>query len=77
MKTTIDNNQRKFIVQSQGWGTKDIICNLSDIPTVLKEGFEAHEEFKILEYWNRKLKVCSKKHINEMFIANEINFKIK
>jgi hypothetical protein len=76
--TTIDNSQRKFIVQSQGFGnTKDIFCNLADIPTVLQDGFEKNEDFKILEYWNRRLKVCSKKHINEMFAANQINFKIK
>ena len=78
MKTTIDNNQRKFLVQSQGFGNqKDIFCNLRDIPNVLKEHFEPNEEFKIFEYWNRKLKKCSKKHLNEMFTANKIEYKIK
>lgn len=77
MITTINNNQRKFLVQSQGWTSTDIFCNLQDIPKVIKEGFAPHEEFKIYEFWNRKLKVCSKKHINEMFEANQINFKIK
>jgi len=77
MKTTIDNNQRKFLVQSQGFTTTDIFCNLADIPNVLKEAFTDNEDFKIFEYWNRKLKQCSKKHINEMFVANQINFKIK
>ena len=78
MNTTIDNNQRKFLVQSQGFGnTKDIFCNLKDIPTVIKTAFEANEEFKVLEYWNRRLKVCSKKHLNEMFVAHNIDFKIK
>jgi hypothetical protein len=78
MKTTIDNNQRKFLVQSQGFGgQQDIFCNLKDIPNVIKEEFEPNEEFKIYEFWNRKLKVCSKKHINSMFEANKIDFKIK
>jgi len=77
MKTTIDNNQRKFLVQSQGFGgTQDILCNLADIPNVLKTAFEPNEDYKIYEYWNRKLKACSKKHLNEMFAANKVNFKI-
>lgn len=76
MKTFIDNNQRKFLVQSRGFTTTDIFCNLSDIPNVLKEAFEPHDEYVIYEYWNRKLKRCSKKHINEMFAANSVNFKI-
>lgn len=78
MKTTIDNNHRKFLVQSQGFGnTKDIFCNLADIPNVLKEAFSPNEEFKIYEYWNRKLKVCGKKFLNEMFVANQVDFKLK
>ncbi len=78
MKTLIDNNQRKFLIQSQGFGSqRDIFCNLDTIPEVLKKWFEPNEEFKIFEYWNRKLKRCSKKHLNEMFVANKINFKIK
>ena len=62
MKTVIDNNQRKFLVQSQGFSTTDIFCNLKDIPVVLKEAFEPHDNYVIFEYWNRKLKKCSKKH---------------
>lgn len=78
MITQLDNNQRKFLVQSQGFGNqKDIFCNLADIPNVLKSEFEKNEEFKVFEYWNRKLKRCSKKHLNEMFAANQIDFKIK
>lgn len=78
MTTTIDNNQRKFLVQSQGFGTqKDIFCNLKHIPEVLKQWFEKNEEYKVYEYWNRKLTRCSKKHLNEMFVANQIQFKIK
>ena len=77
MITNIDNNQRKFLVQSLGLGgSKDIFCNLKDIPNVLIQAFEPNEQYKIYEFWNRKLKVCSKKHLNEMFVANQINFKI-
>lgn len=77
MKTTVDNNQRKFLVQSIGWSTVDIFCNLKDIPHVLKTAFEPNEEFQVFEYWNRKLKKCSKKQLNEMFAANQLEFKIK
>lgn len=77
MQTIIDNNQRKFLVQSQGFGNqKDIFCNLKDIPNVLKSEFENNEEFKIYEFWNRKLKQCSRKHMNEMFKANRIDYVI-
>lgn len=78
MITTIDNNRRKFLVQSQGFGSqKDIFCNLDQIPTVLKEAFQEHEDFKVFEYWNSKLKGCSKKHLNQMFLDHKVNFKIK
>ena len=77
MTTTIDNNQRKFLVQSQGWRTVDVFCNLKEIPTVIQTEFDKEDDFIIYEYWNRKLKRCSKKHLNEMFLANQIPFKIK
>lgn len=74
MKTTIDNNQRKFLVQSQGFGNqKDIFCNLANIPFILAEYFEPNEEYKVFEYWNRKLKHVSKKHLKELYAANQIN----
>lgn len=78
MTTTIDNNQRKFLVQSVGFGNSfDIFCNLKTIPEVLQEVANTNSEYKIFEYWNRKLTRCSKKHMNEMFEANQITFKIK
>lgn len=74
MKTTINNNERKFLVQSQGFGSqKDIFCNLANIPFILAEYFEPNEQYKIYEYWNRKLKQVSKKRLNELFEANQIN----
>ena len=77
MNINLDNNQRKFLIQSQGYRTVDIFCNLHHIPEVLKKEFEPNEEFKIFHYWNRKLKPCSKKYINEMFEGSKIDFKIK
>lgn len=74
MKTTINNNERKFLVQSQGFGSqKDIFCNLANIPFILAEYFEPNEQYKVFEYWNRKLKQVSKKRLNELFTANQIN----
>jgi hypothetical protein len=74
MKTTINNSQRKFLVQNQGFGSaKDIFCNLQDIPFVLSEYFEANEDFKVFEYWNRKLKQVSKKRLIELYKANQVS----
>jgi len=74
MKTSIDNNQRKFLVQSQGFGSqKDIFCNLEDIPFILREAFTEGEEYKIFEFWNRKLTRVSKKHLIELYEANKVN----
>ncbi len=74
MNTTIDNTQRKFLVQSQGFGNqKDIFCNLHDIPFILSEYFEKHEEYKVFEYWNRRLKLVSKKHLKALYEANQID----
>lgn len=78
MTTLIDNNQRKFLVQSVGFGnTFDVFCNLKTIPDVIKSEATGNSEYKVFEYWNRKLKRCSKKYLNEMFKANQINYTIK
>jgi hypothetical protein len=76
MTTTIDNNQRVFLIKRLGFFTREYFVNLADIPTILREQLEPNDEYKILEVWNTKFKVCSKKHLNEMFAANQINFKI-
>ena len=78
MITTINNDRRKFLVQSQGFGSqRDIFCNLEAIPDVLRIEFQPNEEFKVYEYWNRKLKQKKKKRLNEIFAANQVNYKIK
>lgn len=76
MKTLIDNDQRVFLVHRKGFFTRDYFCNLSDIQNVLKD-LEVNDEFIIYEYFNKKFTKCSKKHLNEMFAANKIEFKIK
>ena len=76
MITTVDNNSRVFLIKRTGFFSRDFFCNLQEIPKVLTEGFEENDEYKTFEYWNRKFKVCSKKHINEMFKSNNINFKV-
>lgn len=74
MKTTIDNTERQFLIINQGFGsTKNIFCNLQNIPFILAEYFEPNEEYKIYEYWNRKLKQVSKKFLKELYKANQIN----
>jgi len=75
MITTIDNNQSVFIVERLGVSTKSIFCNLSDIPKVLTS-FEKNDNFQVLRYWNFKPKKLTKKALNELFKANQINFKI-
>lgn len=78
MKTIIDNSQRKFLVQNQGFGsTKDIFCNLHDIPFILSECFEPNEEYKVYEFWNRKLTRVSKKRLLELYEANKVDSKRK
>lgn len=78
MKIFLDNTQRVFLIQGQGLGTQpDIFCNLEHIPSVIHEVFIPEHEFKIYEWWNRKWKKCSRKHLNNMFSANGVNYKLK
>jgi len=76
MKTTIENNERVFIVHRNGFFTRDYFVNIKDIPTVITQELEKNDEYIILEYWNKKFKRVSKKNLNAMFTANNINFKI-
>lgn len=76
MKTTIENNERVFIVHRNGFFTRDYFVNLKDIPTIITQELEKNDEYIILEYWNKKFKRVSKNNLNAMFTANNINFKI-
>tara|TARA_R110000822_G_scaffold67329_1_gene164006 strand:- start:621 stop:851 length:231 start_codon:yes stop_codon:yes gene_type:complete len=76
MKTIIENNDRVFIVHRNGFFTRDYFTNLEDIPNIITQELEKNDEYIILEYWNKKFKRVSKKNLNAMFTANNINFKI-
>lgn len=76
MKTTIENNERVFIVHRNGFFTRDYFVNIKDIPTIITQELEKNDEYIILEYWNKKFKRVSKNNLNAMFTANNINFKI-
>lgn len=71
MKTTIDNNQRKFMVAGKGWNTQQYICNLKDIEKCAKQ-FEDNQPYEISELWNGKFKKMSVKQVREMLAANQL-----
>ena len=77
MKTIINNNERVFLIHREGYFNRDFFCNLSQIPDILTNELEKNDSYTISEYWNKKFKKCSKRHLNEMFQANQITFKIK
>lgn len=76
MKTTIDNSQRVFLVTRTGMNaSKHIFCNLNEIPAAVENmGTEA---FKVSEFYNGKFGRISKKSLNEMLEANQIDFRLK
>jgi hypothetical protein len=76
MITTINSNERVFLISRQGFFSRDYFCNIKEIPLCIAD-MEKHDEFKIFEYWNKKFTKMSKKKMNEMFIANKVDFQIK
>ena len=76
MTTNIDNNSRVFMIVRSGFFTRSYIVNLEDIPNILKNELEVNDNFEISEILNFKFKKCSKKHLNSMFQAHKIDFKI-
>lgn len=76
MTTTVDNQSRVFVIVRQGFFTRSYVCNLEAIPQILTDELEKNDDFYIMELFNFKLKKCSKKHLNSMLEANQINFKI-
>jgi len=77
MTTQINSEERVFLIHRDGFFTRDYFCNIADIPTILKNELEPHDSYTISEYWNKKFKKCSKKHLNDMFKVNNVNFQIK
>lgn len=68
MKTSIDNNQKVFMLT--GDMNRSIFCNLRDVPSAFKE-FDG-DEIKIYYFWNNKPKRIYKKKLNEWFEGNQI-----
>lgn len=73
----LNTDERVFQLVRQGFGSKQVFCNLKQIPTVLKEVFEVNDEVKVYHFWDTVRKPVSKKFLNEMFKANQIDFKVK
>lgn len=62
--TILGGNERIFLIHREGFFTRDYFCNLKDIPFVLNNELEPQDSYTISEYWNKKFKICSKKHMN-------------
>lgn len=64
----INANERIYIVHT--YSGHRFTCNLKDIPAIdVKDNVT-----KIKEIWNDKVLSVSKKAINEMFVANQIDY---
>lgn len=77
-KIELDNSQRIFWLNVNGWSTRSHFINLKHIPEHLEyyKDEARNGDVTIKECWNGKFKKISNKRLNEMFEANEINFKI-
>jgi len=79
MRISLDNSQRRFWLHNvDRLQDQDVICNLDSIPDVYDK-MQNHCACKIVikELWNNSWKRISKKHLNEMFAAHEIDYKLK
>lgn len=78
MKTTIENNtERVFQIVKLGFAKRQYFCNLKQIPGILANELEKHDDFKVYHFWDTERKPCGKKYLNEMFEINGVNFKLK
>lgn len=75
MKITIDCTQRIFLIKYSDPTISSIFCNIDHFSKVIPE--IGIDDFKIYHYWNRDMKRISKKDVNEMLKANQIQYKIK
>ena len=76
MNILLNSEERTFLIHRDGYFQRDYFCNLAHIPEIIKTELEKNDDFTISEYWNYKFKKCSKTHLNKMFAAHKINFKI-
>lgn len=74
MKTTIDNNQRIFLVT--GDYNQSFICNIEDLGKCCNE-IQDKNSIKIQHKWNNHFVKCSKKNIIEMLKSLDLNVFIK
>jgi len=73
--TLVNNEQRVFQIVKADLGPKQWFVNLAGIPEIL-QALRPHDKFTVYEFWNTKPRRVSKKLLNEMFEANQINYKI-
>lgn len=72
MKTTIDNNQRIFMLT--GDSNISLLCNLKDLEKCFNS-FDDKNSIKIQHRWNGRFVRCSKKSIVNMLKAFKLNYK--
>lgn len=71
MTTTIDNNQRVFLLQGKGWNSQKYFCNLADLTNCAKQ-FEKNQPYEIKEFWNFRLRKISLKFVIALLEANQL-----
>lgn len=72
MTTTIDNNQRIFILFGTGWNTQKYVCNMSDIVNCAKQ-FDKNQPYQIHHIWDYKLHKLTVKYVIELLEANQLD----
>lgn len=77
MITALDNSQRVFLIERKGFSTRYFFCNLNQIPNIVCNELEPNDRYTIKHFWNSKFMRIGVKQLNEMFVANEIDFKFK
>lgn len=73
MTTTIDNNQKIFMLQGDMGRT--VFCNLADVPAAFNS-FDDRDAVEIYYFWNYAKKRIRKTQLNTWFKANQINAKL-
>lgn len=71
---TVNGNFRTFMIVDSL--CRNYFCNLAQIRRVIDQNSLRSGYYTIYEFWNNKPKKCSKKHLNEMFEAHQIDFKL-
>ena len=70
MNTTIDNNQRVFLVVDSY--NRNYFCNLNQLNEVVTENNLNEGYYTVYHFWNNKPKKATKKLLTEMFEAQGI-----